>query len=297
MSSNHNSHSSHSKRNVDIVVISDVHLGTAACRATQLLAYLKSINPGKLVLNGDIIDMQQFDQRYWPASHTKVVRRILKFTTIGIPVFYVTGNHEQALRPYSSMLFDFGLLHLVDRLEDLRVTVQLEYHPAHARLQQVDDQLHPFHARDGDYFRRIGLTRQAGEEFISFHAGKADIEQNDIDGLAGDLLVELGGITGLVDSAYERFFFQEGAQPLADEHFVFEQQDVYLFHAVFDRVLPPHPAQTQDKYKAERGILQSGFPDQLGEGKGLFGPYSGQRLNPVLFFEIPLSIRGEECKM
>jgi len=117
LSSNHNSHSSHSKRNVDIVVISDVHLGTAACRATQLLAYLKSINPGKLVLNGDIIDMQQFDHRYWPASHTKVVRRILKFTTIGIPVFYVTGNHEQALRPYSSMLFDFGLLHLVDRLE------------------------------------------------------------------------------------------------------------------------------------------------------------------------------------
>ena len=80
------------KRDVDIVIISDVHLGTAACRATQLLTYLKSINPGKLVLNGDIIDMEQFDRRYWPASHTKVVRRLLKFTTIGIPVYYVTDR-------------------------------------------------------------------------------------------------------------------------------------------------------------------------------------------------------------
>ena len=105
------------KRDVDIVVISDLHLGTAACRATQLLAYLKSINPGKLVLNGDIIDMEQFDRRYWPASHTKVVRRILKFTTTGIPVFYVTGNHELALRRYLDTGLDLGLLHLVDRLE------------------------------------------------------------------------------------------------------------------------------------------------------------------------------------
>ena len=105
------------RRDVDIAVISDVHLGTPACRAEELLAYLKSIRPGKLVLNGDIIDMQQFDRRYWPDSHTKVVRRVLKFAANGIPVFYVTGNHEHALRRYSNAGFDFGQLHLVDRLE------------------------------------------------------------------------------------------------------------------------------------------------------------------------------------
>ncbi len=105
------------RREVDIAVISDVHLGTQACRAEELLAYLKSIWPGKLVLNGDIIDMQQFSARYWPDSHTKVVRRILKFAAAGIPVFYVTGNHELPLRRYSECGFDFGQLRLVDRLE------------------------------------------------------------------------------------------------------------------------------------------------------------------------------------
>lgn len=105
------------RREVDIAVISDVHLGTPACRAEDLLAYLKSIRPGKLVLNGDIIDMQQFDRRYWPDTHTKVVRRILKFAANGVPVFYVTGNHEHALRRFSNAGFDFGQLHLVDRLE------------------------------------------------------------------------------------------------------------------------------------------------------------------------------------
>lgn len=105
------------RRDIDILVISDVHLGTPACRADDLLAYLKSVRPGKVILNGDIIDMQQFDRRYWPDSHTKVVRRILKFAANGVPVFYVTGNHEQALRRYSNAGFDFGQLHLVDRLE------------------------------------------------------------------------------------------------------------------------------------------------------------------------------------
>ena len=93
------------RRDIDIAVISDVHLGTPACRAEDLLAYLKSIRPGKLVLNGDIIDMQQFDRRYWPDTHTKVVRRILKFAANGVPVFYVTGNHEHALRRYSNAGF------------------------------------------------------------------------------------------------------------------------------------------------------------------------------------------------
>ena len=54
------------RRDIDILVISDVHLGTPACRADDLLAYLKSVRPGKVILNGDIIDMQQFDRRYWP---------------------------------------------------------------------------------------------------------------------------------------------------------------------------------------------------------------------------------------
>lgn len=102
-------------RAVDLVVISDVHLGTPGCRAAELNAYLKSVSPARLVLCGDIIDFWEFRKGWWPAAHTKVVRRILKAATAGVPVHYVTGNHDQALRRYAP--FALGDLQLCDELE------------------------------------------------------------------------------------------------------------------------------------------------------------------------------------
>ena len=43
-------------RSIDLVVISDTHLGTYDCHAKELLEYLNSIQPKILILNGDIID-------------------------------------------------------------------------------------------------------------------------------------------------------------------------------------------------------------------------------------------------
>ncbi len=103
-----------SKRELDIVVISDVHLGTYGCHAKELLKYLKSIKPKMIILNGDIIDIWQFSKRYWPDAHTKVIRRILKFVTDGIPVYYLTGNHDELLRKFAD--FDMGSFHLANKL-------------------------------------------------------------------------------------------------------------------------------------------------------------------------------------
>ena len=102
------------KREVDIVVISDVHLGTYGCHAKELLKYLKSIKPKILILNGDIIDIWQFSKSYWPEAHMKVVRRILKFVTDGIPVYYLTGNHDEMLRKFTD--FNMGTFQLLDKL-------------------------------------------------------------------------------------------------------------------------------------------------------------------------------------
>ncbi len=102
------------KRPVDVVVISDVHLGTYGARAEELNTYLKSIKPGMLILNGDIIDIWQFRKSFFPAGHMKVVKRIMKLAS-KIPVFYITGNHDEALRRYSPATL--GKLRLVDRLE------------------------------------------------------------------------------------------------------------------------------------------------------------------------------------
>lgn len=88
------------KRPVDIVVISDVHLGTYGCHAKELLKYLKSIKPEQVVLNGDIIDIWQFSKRYWPKSHMKVLKLIMEWITKGVKVYYITGNHDEMLRKF-----------------------------------------------------------------------------------------------------------------------------------------------------------------------------------------------------
>jgi len=88
------------KRPVDLVIISDVHLGTYGCRAEDLLRYLKTIKPKKLILNGDIIDMWQFSKRYWPKSHMQIVKHITSLLTKGTEVIYVTGNHDEMLRKF-----------------------------------------------------------------------------------------------------------------------------------------------------------------------------------------------------
>jgi len=89
-----------SKRAVDIVIISDVHLGTYGCRAKELFKYLKSISPKRVILNGDIIDIWQFSKRYWPKSHMKVIKLITSWITKGIEVNYITGNHDEMLRKF-----------------------------------------------------------------------------------------------------------------------------------------------------------------------------------------------------
>jgi UDP-2,3-diacylglucosamine pyrophosphatase LpxH len=102
------------KREVDIVVISDVHLGTYGCHAKELLKYLKSIKPKKIILNGDIIDIWQFSKRYWPETHMKVIRKLMKFVVEGVPVYYLTGNHDELLRKFADL--HMGAFHLQNKL-------------------------------------------------------------------------------------------------------------------------------------------------------------------------------------
>ncbi len=102
------------KREIDLVVISDVHLGTYGCHAKELIRYLKSIQPKKLILNGDIIDIWQFSKSYWPDSHMKVLRRIMKMASEGTSVYYITGNHDEMLRKFVDL--KMGNFRLVNKL-------------------------------------------------------------------------------------------------------------------------------------------------------------------------------------
>ncbi len=89
------------RRDVELVILSDIHLGTYGCHSEELLKYLKSIRPKRLILNGDIIDMWQFSKRYWPQSHMQVVKHITGLLSKGTKVTYLTGNHDEMLRKFA----------------------------------------------------------------------------------------------------------------------------------------------------------------------------------------------------
>ena len=98
----------------EVVVISDVHLGTYGSAASELVSYLKRIRPRILVLNGDIIDIWQFSKKYFPESHLKVIREIIRLMSSGTQVHYILGNHDEALRRFTG--FDLGNLTLDNKL-------------------------------------------------------------------------------------------------------------------------------------------------------------------------------------
>ena len=102
------------KRAVDVAVISDLHLGTYACRAREILTYLKSISPQLLVLNGDIIDVWQFSKHFFPATHMAVIKEIFHLLSAGTRVIYITGNHDEMLRRYTDL--QLGNLQLTDKM-------------------------------------------------------------------------------------------------------------------------------------------------------------------------------------
>ena len=102
------------RRSVDVVVMSDLHLGTYGCHAQEIVNYLKSIHPQILVLNGDIIDIWQFNKRYFPIAHMQVIKEIMNLLSKGTRVIYITGNHDEVLRRYSDMTM--GNFQLTDKV-------------------------------------------------------------------------------------------------------------------------------------------------------------------------------------
>src|SRR5688572_3780110 len=102
------------KRSVDVVVVSDLHLGTYASRAKEFVTYLKSISPRLLILNGDIIDGWQFSKHYFPTVHMAVIQEIFQLLASGTRIIYITGNHDEILRRYSDI--HLGNFQLTDKI-------------------------------------------------------------------------------------------------------------------------------------------------------------------------------------
>ena len=102
------------RRRLDILVLSDIHLGTYGCHAKELLHYLKTVKPKTVILNGDIIDIWQFSKRYWPKAHMKVIKYLMHWLSKGVKIYYVTGNHDEMLRKFAG--FKMGSLKIVNKV-------------------------------------------------------------------------------------------------------------------------------------------------------------------------------------
>jgi len=91
-------------QDVSSIFISDVHLGFAGCSAEYVLDFLENVKCKNLYLVGDIIDFWSLRRkRYWPETHTKVLKKILEMAQSGTRVVMVPGNHDETLRKYNGL--------------------------------------------------------------------------------------------------------------------------------------------------------------------------------------------------
>lgn len=88
------------------VFLSDVHLGSRDCRASELLEFLSAIEVDHLYLVGDIVDFWSLRKSfYWPQEHNEVLRAILGMARDGTEVTYIPGNHDEDLREFCGSVF------------------------------------------------------------------------------------------------------------------------------------------------------------------------------------------------
>lgn len=86
--------------------LSDIHLGSRACQAERLLGFLKQYECRSIFLLGDIVDFWALKRVvYWPESHNTVVQKLLRLARHGVRIYYIPGNHDEALKSYFDSSF------------------------------------------------------------------------------------------------------------------------------------------------------------------------------------------------
>lgn len=104
---------SHTTRHWRCIWLSDIHLGTAGCKAEFLLDFLRHHESDTLYLIGDIIDGWQLRKGWtWHQSHNDVVQKVLRKARKGTRIIYVPGNHDEFARQFVGHAF--GGIEVVD---------------------------------------------------------------------------------------------------------------------------------------------------------------------------------------
>jgi UDP-2,3-diacylglucosamine pyrophosphatase LpxH len=93
-------------RNHRALFLSDIHLGSRACRSDRLIEFLRHHRADAIYLVGDIVDGWRLRADwYWPTAHHEILRELLHAAQQGVRVTYVPGNHDEFLRDYCGTHF------------------------------------------------------------------------------------------------------------------------------------------------------------------------------------------------
>ncbi|MEO1515614.1 MAG: hypothetical protein AAFV95_11390 [Bacteroidota bacterium] len=84
-------------REIEIAIISDVHLGASTSRVRELIQYLQSIRTETLVINGNLFSPAHRSKKRLPTGHQEVLNNIIEKSVTGTKVYFVTRKHEQQL--------------------------------------------------------------------------------------------------------------------------------------------------------------------------------------------------------
>lgn len=145
-----------SKRKVRTIWISDIHLGTYACKAELLLEFLKTHKAEKIYLVGDIIDGWRMTQKaYWDQHHTAVVKELLTQSK-KTEIIYVTGNHDEFLRDFLELGIPNATFHLVDDYIHQGLDGH-DYYVTHGDLFDQITRYHKWVAKLGDWAYNVLL--------------------------------------------------------------------------------------------------------------------------------------------
>jgi len=119
-----------------------MHLGTRFARADLFLDFLRENESDSLIFVGDIIDGWAIKRKFkWAQSHSDVIQKVMRKARKGTKVHYITGNHDDFLRPFAPFLVG----------DNLEIKNEMEYHAINGKRYLVTH---------GDFFDSITMTKK-----------------------------------------------------------------------------------------------------------------------------------------
>ena len=101
------------------IFVSDIHLGTRFSQAEMFLDFMKKNESENLYLVGDIIDGWALRRKFgWKQAHSDVVQKVLRKARKGTRVHFITGNHDEFLRPFLPLFLGDNLEVSNDKVYD-----------------------------------------------------------------------------------------------------------------------------------------------------------------------------------